>query len=416
MAKDPVDIGSDEFTLVDDELRNSLHGSMDSFVTVGNQSSEDSYTIIDRHTDTGELEEQTTGQVRSDSDCNESEKEEDSEDDCHTTNNSVESTHITETMPFTVLETEVTTSNESSLISEVTSSSQPFPQKGTQKKKHILDSTFKDILPKDCHQLIGDTTSGGSMTQSVMISSEDYISQSRARSLQKHNKDLLIKNKKLSSMLSEEKEKSEEQLKQKIEENTNLLESVDNLQEEIAQLKDSLSACNEKVNSLEVTLHSKNEYITARIEEVEYLSAENAMLKRKSTNDALEIKKLQDKIAQYKSKSSSHHRNHSEPLLPSSSGHRHHHSSGHSSGTHHSHHKRNEGQRRDQIVVPPSSQTQSKRPDFTTTGHNTAGSLESLRKTSALTICPICGEERPAEKAMDMTRHIEACLQKQGYA
>ena len=281
------------------------------------------------------------------------------------------------------------------------------------------------------------------LSQSVMMTDQDHITQAKARSIQKINRDLLAKNALLSGWLSDEKTKVrrlEQQLQNKKAEKVACLKVINELQEETTSLKGELAQTKSQVRNLSKIIEEKDHVIITRHEEIDYtlkesqkakkalqdlqtemklVQAENAILKQKDSNQhkGVQLSEVHHTRAQHRGGSHERRENPKERTITVGGGHYHRHSRARGG------HQRKDLPRR--VSSPPND----------TAGHSPTGGeptiipvrsaavrdsvqvLESLKQNpSAVTRCPICKEVRPAhEDAMAMNVHIESCLHKQGY-
>ncbi|XP_011403151.1 PREDICTED: kinesin heavy chain-like [Amphimedon queenslandica] len=377
------------------------HSSMESFEAVGENTGEESYTIIDRNKLDKDLEDETGSDwdlaqslqpsLISIKDSEKMRKSSQSEDEIENEKSDISSP------PF-------------SLVTVPQDGGEALPPSKMETKRYASSSLEK--------------TSYNSMSQSVMEEKEEHISQSRARSLQKNNKDLLMQNKKLSRMLTQEKQKLEELLRSKDKEIAVLVTKLCELQDTNDSLNDNLEVLNTEVRNLKIALQVKAEALAARTEEVEYLNNENERMKRNLDEYLRDIEKLKEEIMKNKRR---------ENLREASSTAT---SSSRSSEQHsrkpreHHHHSSSSSQRRERSRDQPQGEDHSRelarqrgsgairdsRPERLDEPNISSRAYESLKKASAISVCPVCGEERPYEKAMDMTNHVEECLRKKGYA
>lgn len=378
--------------------------SMESFEAVGENTGEDSYTIIDRNKLEKDLEDETgdwdlalslqpslISIKDSEKMRKSSQSDEQSEDEVENEKSEISSP------PF-------------SLVAAPQDGGEALPPSKIETKRYASSSLQK--------------TSYNSMSQSVMEEKEEHISQSRARSLQKNNKDLLMQVKKLSSMLTQEKQKSEALLRSKDKEIAELVTKICELQDTNDSVNDKLEVLITEGRNLKIALQVKSEALAARTDEVEYLSNDNERLKKNLDEYHRDIEKLKEEIMKNKRRDN--------PRETSSTAT----SSSRSSEQHsrkpreHYHHSSSSSQRRERARDQPqgedhrreparqrgSAAVRDSRPERLDEPNVSSRAYESLKKASAITVCPVCGEERPYEKAMDMTHHIEECLRKKGYA
>ena len=373
------------------------HSSMESFEAVGENTGEESYTIIDRNKLEKDIEDETGSdwdlalslQPSSVSTKEKIRKSSNSEDEIENEKSEISSP------PFSL----------------VTAPGEALPPTSKIETKRYASSSLQKM-------------SSNSMSQSVMEEKEEYISQSRARSLQKHNKDLLIQNKKLSSLLTQEKQKSKELLRIKDEEIAEILTQLCKLQDENGNLTDKIETLTTEVRNLKIALQVKSEALAARTDEVEYLNNENERLKRNADEYHRDIEKLKEEIMKIKRRENPRESSSTATATSSSRS-----SEQHSrKPREHYHHSSSSSQRRERSRDQPQGEDH-REPAIRQHGSAVRDSrlerleepnvqsraYESLKKVSAITVCPVCGEERPYEKAMEMTQHVEECLRKKGY-
>lgn len=370
---------------------------MESFLAVSDKTGEDSYTIIDR----AKLEREMDNEASlSDWDLGQS----------------------LQGMNLTGKEKSrknSTSSNEDEIENEIVS-----PPFSLLPETQTIDTQTQDALPgterEPYSSFKKSATTSSFMSRSVMEEKEDFIPQSKARSIQKHNKDLLIQNKKLSSMLTQEKQKMEEVIKKKDAENAILVKKVCELQDENDALIDNQESLATDIRSLKIALKVKSESLAARSEEVEYLTEENERLKKNLIEHHKNVERLKQEITRMKENA----REPSTAAIPSGR------SSEHSRNPReHQYHSSSSNQqrkeRRDQLIAPQRDEGNREGTRYRSSPRDTrpeqyepeisSRAYESLRKPSAITKCPVCGENIPVEKAIEMTRHVEECLRKKGY-
>lgn len=374
------------------------HSSMESFLAVSDKTGEDSYTIIDRTKLEREMDNEAS---LSDWDLGQS----------------------LQGMNLTGKEKSrknSTSSNEDEIENEIVS-----PPFSLLPETQTIDTQTQDALPgterEPYSSFKKSATASSFMSQSVMEEKEDFIPQSKARSIQKHNKDLLIQNKKLSSMLTQEKQKMEEVIKNKDAENAILVKKVCELQDENDALIDNQESLATDIRSLKIALQVKSESLAARSEEVEYLTEENERLKKNLIEHHKNVERLKQEITRMKENA----REPSAAAIPSGR------SSEHSRNPReHQYHSSSSSQqrkeRRDQLMAPQRDERNREGTRYRSSTRDTrpeqyepeisSRAFESLRKPSAITECPVCGENIPVEKAIEMTQHVEECLRKKGYA
>ena len=253
--------------------------------------------------------------------------------------------------------------------------------------KHPTQQTVVEQIMDSTGFVLEDLSIGSSLSQSVIMSKEEHVSQSRARLLQKHNKDLQGKLNRLSERLTEAKivsQAKDDIINSKDEEIAQLKTALLEAQEENACLKTDFNIreveSNKVIENLQSIIKEKDNWSKSLVEEVEFLSSEKEKLKVALKSMQAEKKGKKEKKEYHVRHKSSRHRN------------------------------------TDDIQI--TRKASSSNANEAVAGVNDIDqSFESLKKQCSITVCPVCGKERPAhEDAMAMTIHMESCLEKKGFA
>lgn len=441
--------------------------SMDSFVTISDdEKGEDSYTLIDKKDSSKSMSQSwdMANSVQSGS-LWEKVQDQEEEENCHTSEESEDEDQTVSPPNVILLSGEPGTECESKSYT-------------TEKKKHwrfeytdhdpreiispesklmelsLNDSpiatTYEDdnitTAKEDNEELatmLSEKEINSTLSQSVMMADQDHITQAKARSMQKVNRDLLAKNTLLSGWLSDEKTKVsrlEQQLQDKEAEKIACVKIINDLQEETTSLKGELAQMKTQVRNLSKIIEEKDRVIITRHEEIEYalmetkkakkalqdlqtemklVQAENTILKQKNSTEHKEVQLSEVHHTRTRHHGRSHERRETprERVITVSSGHYHHHSRARGG------HQKKDLPRRvssppnDTAGRSPTSGEPTIIPDRSAAVRDSVQVLESLKQNpSAITRCPICKEVRPAhEDAMAMNVHIESCLRKQGF-
>ena len=446
--------------------------SMDSFVTISDdEKGEDSYTIIDNK-DSSKSMSQSWDMANS-IQCGslwEKVQDQEQEENCHISEESEDEEETVSPSNVILLSEEAGTECESKTCTteekkhwsfEYTDHDVPIeiisPENKLMEKVDQLslnDSPIATAYENDnittvredneeLATMLSEKEISSTLSQSAMMTDQDHITQAKARSMQKVNRDLLAKNTLLSGWLSEEKTKVnrlEQQLQDKEAEIMAHMKVINDLQEETTSLKGELAQKKSQVRNLSKIIEEKDHVIITRHEEIEYalketkkakkalqdlqtemklIQAENTILKHKNSTEHKEIQLSEVHHTRTRHRGGSRERGETqrERAITVGSGHYHHHSRARGG------HQRKDLPRRvssppnDTAGRSPTSGEPTVIPDRSAAVRDSVQVLESLKQNpSAITRCPICNEVRPAhEDAMAMNVHIESCLCKQGF-
>jgi myosin heavy subunit len=414
MDKDKRIIGQSADITLNDTISSSSPQSLDSFIAISDDDEKgyDSYTIIDRNAVL--LNDEGESIISEDWDM----------------------TTTTTTAKVNLIPVKGVDKNEHSNLSTQSNSYENEIIKQVKKTPHNISIIEQKPTTSTGFEVVNSSTSTCSkqqkeiteststMTQSVIITEEDHISQSRARQLQKHNKDLLNKVKKLSGWLTECKQ----ELEMKNEHVTSKDESISSLKKKLHDTTEELNALKfeaslrekettKQIENLTKIIKIKDEQAASRQEEFEYLTRELEKVQVKLKSTLKELKHSQNEAASLKRGERKKNEMVTPPIQPiqfqSSKPRDRHNETGdveirRAIQKQDHHYRKIQQQSRRSPPLPEPPEVRPTQPP--------KEALESLKKESAVAVCPVCGKVRPPhEDAMAMTVHMEKCLRKKGF-